>query len=212
MNTLMRRANHSVIYEWIEESIKKRFLSLNFNLDYMLLIKECFFTAKVCCAWSFKPTATGKQNVERVAMSESVKDGAKTSSAKLPLSPLPWYRSLHWSGKYMAKIDLHVCAWQLSNRPARAEYQFYGWSRYGSFASLPPAYRLASGVMSAHFERSSSRKLKRGRGAGVDAEYPTSLLGMPLIFPSNVFFYLNFSPVSRKSPTGPRQFINYSSK
>lgn len=174
MNTLMRRANHSVIYEWIEESIKKRFLSLNFNLDYMLLIKERFFTAKVCCAWSFKPTATGKQNVERVAMSESVKDGAKTSSAKLPLSPLSWYRSLHWSGKYMAKIDYHVCAWQLSNRPARVEYQFYGWSRYGSFASLPPAYRLASGVMSAHFERSSSRKLKWGRGWMLSIRHPYS--------------------------------------
>ena len=39
-------------------------------------------------------------------------------------------------------------------------------------------------------------------GAGVDAEYPTSLLGMPLIFPSNVFFFPEFFTRIPKTPDG----------
>ena len=115
-------------YLWMNWGIYwKRFLPsrMNFNLDVKrlyILIKECFFTAKECCAWSFKANATGQQNVERVSVCDSVKDGAKTFNAKLllPLPSVVLFASLirkSWHGKNWFPCMLLA----VSNRPAREE-------------------------------------------------------------------------------------------
>ena len=89
----------------------------------------------------------------------------------------------------MAKIDCHVCIWQLSDGSARVEHQSQGSSRYGNLTSL--SYRLglfeAPGRLGKmlteqkQVKNASSlfSKAKGGKGGGVGwgaDEYPTSHL------------------------------------